>query len=243
MRKKLVAGNWKMNMLRERAVDFVRRTAGELETEAVICVPYTLLDVLSKEAAGTKLSIGAQNVHELPSGAFTGEISAEMLADLHIQYVIIGHSERRQYYAESDEAVSRKLRAALDRGLTPVVCCGEPEGVAHPRAFVSAQIENAFQHVSAEELSKTIIAYEPIWAIGTGKTASPEDAQGMIAHLRGVQRLKYGAEAEKQLFLYGGSVKADNIGEFLSCEDIDGALVGGASLDPISFLKMVEHTK
>ncbi len=239
MRKKIVIGNWKMNMLTERARGFAKQVAPRLASTAVVCAPFTVLSVLSEAAKGTILKVGAQDMYFQESGAYTGEISAGMLLDVGAGYVIVGHSERRLYFGETDADVRHKVETALKNGLIPIVCCGEPLDTEAPKDFVKAQLIAALEGVSGEQLSNIVVAYEPVWAIGTGKTATPEVAQDMIGSLRFVLKERFGDAAEEVLFLYGGSVNEKNIAEFLVCDDIDGALVGGASLDPDSFVQMV----
>lgn len=243
MRKKLVAGNWKMNMLTEDAMKFLDSVIPRLADEALVCAPFTLLSEMAKKSHQTKLRIGAQNMHFESFGAYTGEVSADMLLDIGVKYVILGHSERRMYFGEKDGEINKKMRTALSKGLVPIVCCGESENQENPPEYVAGQIIAAFRDIDAESASKAIVAYEPIWAIGTGKTATPEIAQNMIAHLRETLRKLYGSIAERILILYGGSVKSGNIASFLSQQDIDGALVGGASLDADSFVEMVKNSK
>ncbi|MDO4754406.1 MAG: triose-phosphate isomerase [Bacillota bacterium] len=243
MRKKLVAGNWKMNMLTKDAMFFLDAVIPRLADEALICAPFTLLSAMAAKACDTKLAIGAQNMYFEESGAFTGEISADMLSDVGVKVVILGHSERRMYFGETDEDIRRKTAAALAKGLIPIVCCGESENQENPADFVSGQLIQAFRGVDSGEASNIIVAYEPIWAIGTGKTATPEVAQKMIAHLRETLRGIFGECAEHIRILYGGSVKPSNIRDFLSQPDIDGVLVGGASLSPDSFVEMVANAK
>lgn len=245
-RKKLVAGNWKMNMLSSDARRFLEEAVPNLADEAVVCVPFTVLSQMSERirALSTgkpKLAVGAQTMSEKDFGAYTGEIAAEMLIDVGAEYVILGHSERRMYFHETDEAVNAKTLAALAKGLIPIVCCGEAENQPNPEAFVGGQIRRVVEGISKSDSSKLIIAYEPIWAIGTGKTATPETAQKMISHIRTELREVFGEQAEEIRILYGGSVKASNIRDFLAQEDIDGALVGGASMDAASFVAMVEE--
>lgn len=243
MRKKLVAGNWKMNMLSEDAMSFLDAVIPRLADEALVCAPFTLLPEMSKRARGTKLQIGAQNMHFESSGAYTGEISGDMLLDIGIKYVILGHSERRMYFGECDEHINRKAKAALSKGMTPIICCGESENQENPMEYVASQIRAAFRDICDKDASKTLIACEPIWAIGTGKTATPDVAQKMISHLRSTLRERYGSIADQVRILYGGSVKPSNIASFLGEPDIDGALVGGASLEADSFVEMVKNSK
>lgn len=244
MREKLVAGNWKMNTNIDEAINLLVDINNRLDEEkAVICVPFTHISV-AMEIAGDNISIGAQNVSEYESGAYTGEVSAKMLQSLGVKYAIVGHSERRQYFNETDEAILQKLKRLLEVGISPIFCCGESletrENLQH-EFFVASQLENVLFKLTEEELKKTIIAYEPIWAIGTGKTASPQQAQGMHSNIRKTMAAKFGNSVAEQItILYGGSVKSDNAAELFSQPDIDGALVGGASLDANSFTDIIQ---
>lgn len=244
MREKLVAGNWKMNTNIDEAINLLVDINNRLDEEkAVICVPFTHISV-AMEIAGDNISIGAQNVCEYESGAYTGEVSAKMLQSLGVKYAIVGHSERRQYFNETDEAILQKLKRLLEVGISPIFCCGESletrENIQH-EFFVASQLENVLFKLTEEELKKTIIAYEPIWAIGTGKTASPQQAQSMHSNIRKTLASMFGDSVAEQItILYGGSVKSDNAAELFSQPDIDGALVGGASLDANSFTDIIQ---
>lgn len=244
MRKKLVAGNWKMNHSIATAVEFVKRVAPNMKHEQLICVPSTMLAPVSAATEGSLLKVGAQNMHFEDSGAFTGEVSADMIQEAGATYCILGHSERRQYFGETDETVNRKLKKAHAKGILPIVCCGEDlsqreSGIT--MEWVKSQIEKAFAGVRAEDAEKTIVAYEPIWAIGTGKTASASDAEEVCAHIRCVLASLYDPETADSICIqYGGSVKASNIAELMAMENIDGALVGGASIKPDDFLALCE---
>lgn len=214
------------------------------QVEAVICAPYTLLPALAETLKGKNISLGAQNVHWAEEGAFTGEISPLMLKELGVQYAIIGHSERRAFFGETDETVNQRIHAALKHGITPIVCVGEDltqrEG-GETKKVVKVQMEAAMRDVSAEQIVNLVIAYEPIWAIGTGKTSSAEDANEVIGFIRELIADQYDQNLANQVRIqYGGSVKPDNIAGFMSQKDIDGALVGGASLQPESFLALVK---
>jgi len=246
-RKPVIAGNWKMYKTKDDALAFIYAVNLEVPdkelVETVICAPAIFLrDLVKRE--GENLGIGAQNMHYLDEGAYTGEISAPMLKSYGVNYVVIGHSERRAYYNETDETVNLKLKKAVAEELTPIVCVGESLDIRDAGttdAFVKEQVEKAYQDVSAEEVLKTVIAYEPIWAIGTGKTATKDQANDTIKAIRGVIASLYGSEVSEQLrILYGGSVKPSNIDELLATSDIDGALIGGASLDPKSFLTLAK---
>jgi triosephosphate isomerase len=215
--------------------------------ESVICAPFTALPALVEAAKGTSIAIGAQNLHFEDNGAFTGEISGVMLADLGVKYVIIGHSERRAYFAETDEIVNKKTHAAFKHGLTPIVCVGEKleeREADQTKEVCKVQTEAAFQGLSAEQAAQVVIAYEPIWAIGTGKSSTAADAEDVIAYIRGIVAGLYGeATANAVRIQYGGSVKPNNVTEYLGQANIDGALVGGASLEPASYIALVEGAK
>ena len=246
MRRKVIAGNWKMNMLPNEAINFINDFAPmvkDTKNEVILCVPYTDLFYTLLNTQGTNIKVGAQNMHWEEKGAYTGEISAEMLKCINVQYVIIGHSERRQYFNETDESVNKKLKKALDTGVNPIVCVGETleqREAGNANEIITNQTLKALEGLSNEEVSKTIIAYEPIWAIGTGKTASSEDANESIKIIRKEIEKKYGKDvSECVIILYGGSVKSSNAKELFSTSDIDGGLVGGASLKPDEFAKIV----
>ncbi|ADY57477.1 triosephosphate isomerase [Syntrophobotulus glycolicus DSM 8271] len=247
-RKQLIAGNWKMFMntqqAREFALDFQGRVADVTDKEIVICAPFTALHVLKEEWEEGIIHIGAQDVFYQKEGAYTGEISPAMLVDLACTYVIIGHSERRGYLKENDELIAQKIKAALENNLKPILCVGEnlsqrEDGKA--LSFVRSQVEKDLSELSSSDIGKIVIAYEPVWAIGTGKTASPQDAQEMCAAIRSTLAGIAGAAANNIQILYGGSVKADNIKELTKKKDIDGALVGGASLDPKQFADLIHN--
>ncbi len=247
MRRKVIAGNWKMNMLPNEAINFIEEFAPlvkDTKHEVILCVPYTDLFYALLNAQDTNIKIGAQNMHWEEKGAYTGEVSAQMLKSIGVEYVIIGHSERRQYFAETDETVNKKIKSALANDLKPIVCVGETleqreQGVTEK--IITAQVEKALEGISAEELNKIIIAYEPIWAIGTGKTATKEDANDTIKQIRKKLAEIYGQnEAERVIIQYGGSVKSSNAKELFEMSDIDGGLVGGASLKAEEFSKIVK---
>lgn len=244
-RKPLIAGNWKMNNTRKDTIDFLDNflpKVRNITSDIVICPPFTNLFTAAEKLANTNVKLGAQNMHWEDNGAFTGEISPLMLKEVPCEYVIIGHSERRQYFAETDETVNKKIKSALKHGLLPIVCVGETlsqreEGIT--MAWVTSQVEKALKDISSSEVEKIVFAYEPIWAIGTGKTASSKDAEEVIKAIRGkIGELYSKNVAENIRILYGGSVKPDNIKELMNEADIDGALVGGASLDPESFYRI-----
>ncbi len=245
MRTPIIAGNWKMNKTIEEAIELVREIKNSLkdDVETVVCVPFTALSQVKKELSGTKLKLGAQNMHWEENGAFTGEISALMLKEIGVDYVIIGHSERRQYFGETDETVNKKIKAALKHNINPIVCVGETLEQREnniEREVVETQVLKALNDIDKEDMGKIVIAYEPIWAIGTGKTATSEEANDMIAFIRKILKDKYQQDvADKVRIQYGGSVKPSNITEIMNQSDIDGALVGGASLKSEEFIKLV----
>ncbi len=248
MRKKVIAGNWKMNMnpvyALEYMTEFIPLVKG-IENEIIICAPYLDLKDLVRVTKGTNVKVGAQNVHWEEKGAYTGEISAPMLKELEIEYVIIGHSERRQHFAETDETVNKKVNTALENGLKPIICIGETleqKEQGKTNEVVIAQTQKALLGVTDAELERIIIAYEPIWAIGTGKTATKEDANNCIKTIREEIGKIYGQNiANRVIILYGGSVNASNSKELFSTSDIDGALVGGASLKPQEFAQIADY--
>jgi len=239
-----------MNKLPNEAMEFIETLAPlvkDTKNEVILCVPYTDLFYSLLTVQGTNIKIGAQNMHYEESGAYTGEISAEMLKSINVEYVIIGHSERRQYYNETDEAISLKLKKAFEVGLKPILCVGETleERESNKTEMVIGdQVKKALVKLEKQEVENLIIAYEPIWAIGTGKTATAEDANNTIKFVRNEILNKFGAEvAEKIIIQYGGSVKSSNAKELFEMSDIDGALVGGASLNAEEFAKIVEYDK
>ena len=246
MRKKIIAGNWKMNKTRDEALQFVYAVSEKLphidEVDSVVCAPFPLLRTLCKRQ-GDNLRVGAQNMHYADNGAYTGEISAEMLTTLGVAYVIIGHSERRAMFNETDETVNLKVKKAFEKGLIPILCVGETleqREKGQEKQVVKAQLEKNLEGLNKNDIEHLVIAYEPIWAIGTGRTASAEQAEEMCAYVREVVKDLYGTAADKMRVQYGGSVKVDNIKEILSMPNIDGALVGGASLKADDFVKLVE---
>jgi triosephosphate isomerase len=240
-----LAANWKMNKTVAEASDFVDTLLPRIaatQNDVVICPPFLALSEVVERSRGSAVTVAAQNMHEAESGAYTGEISAAMLLEADVDAVILGHSERRQLFGESDAALARKVPAALAVGLEPILCIGETEEARdadQTAAVLSGQIEADLAAVDAGDLERVVIAYEPIWAIGTGRTATPEQAQETIAFIRDLLRTR-GANAEAVRILYGGSVKPGNAAELLSQPDIDGALVGGAALDPDDFAAIVE---
>lgn len=250
MRKKVIAGNWKMNMLPNEAISFIEELTPlvkDTENEVILCVPYTDLFYALLTAQGTNIKIGAQNMHFEEKGAYTGEVSGKMLKAINVEYVIIGHSERRQYFNETDETVNRKIKAAFANELKPIVCVGETleEREAGKTAeIITKQTKLALEGLTKEQVENTIIAYEPIWAIGTGKTATSEDANNSIKEIRNKIAQIYGQEtASRVIIQYGGSVKSTNAKELFSMSDIDGGLVGGASLKAEEFSKIVQFEK
>ncbi len=246
-RKPIIAGNWKMNKTtaeaRDLAAKLIPLVAGAKDREIVLAPAFTALQTVSDTIKGTNMALSAQDLFWEDKGAFTGEISADMLLDLGCKYVIIGHSERRQYFGESDETVNKKIRQALNKGLLPIVCVGEllserEAGKAHD--VIDRQVTGALKGVTAAEMTKIVVAYEPVWAIGTGKTATPDQANEIHAFIRQKVKSLYGAEVADGLRIqYGGSVTPENVSALMAKPDIDGALVGGASLKPESFAGLV----
>lgn len=248
MRRKVIAGNWKMNMLPDEAIRFIDELTPlvkDTQNEVVLCVPYTDLFYSLLAAQNTNIKIGAQNMHWEENGAYTGEVSGEMLSRIGVKYVIIGHSERRMYFAETDETVNKKLIAAHKYGLTPIVCVGEnlkQRESGEAEKIITNQTERALAGLSNAQVENTIIAYEPIWAIGTGKTATKEEANGAIIAIRNKITELYGQDTAKRVIIqYGGSIKSSNAAELFSMSDIDGGLVGGASLKVDEFAKIVNY--
>ena len=251
MRRKVVAGNWKMNMLPDATMAVLEELQTLIEgatAEVVVCVPFTDLNYAYYATQEKKtVHIGAQNMHWEESGAYTGEISPSMLTAINCEYVIIGHSERRQYFAETDETVNKKIKAALAHGLKPIVCVGEKleereSGIA--TQIITEQTTKALEGLTEDQMKNVIIAYEPIWAIGTGKTATSEDANNSIKDIRARVARDFSQElADETIILYGGSMKPENCVELLNTSDIDGGLIGGASLVPEKFEKMVNYNK
>ena len=245
MRRPIIAGNWKMHKTIAEALEFVNEVKDRVnndKVEAVICAPFTLLKDLKQATKGTNIKIGAQNMHFEEKGAFTGEISPLMLKELDMDYVVIGHSERRQYFNETDETVNKKVLKALEVGIDPILCVGETleeREAGNTKDVCKVQVEKALENVSKEDLAKVVIAYEPVWAIGTGKTATSEDANDVIAYIREVVANLYGELANEVRIQYGGSVKPSNVAEIMNQSDIDGALVGGASLEANDYVELV----
>ncbi len=248
MRKKVIAGNWKMNMLPNEAMNFINNlepTAKDAKCDVILCVPYTDLFYSLLTAQNTNIKIGAQNMHWEEKGAYTGEIAPQMLECINVEYVIIGHSERRQYFAETDETVNKKLKAAMAHKLIPILCVGETlkqRELGLAEEVITQQTELALEGLSKEQIENVIIAYEPIWAIGTGKVATKEDANNAIKQIRNKIASLYGKETSENItILYGGSVNSQNAKELFSTSDIDGALVGGASLKLDEFEKIINN--
>ncbi len=250
MRRKVIAGNWKMNMLPGEAIEMINELTPlvkDTKNEVILCVPYTDLFYALLTAQNTNIKIGAQNMHFEESGAYTGEVSGKMLKSINVEYVIIGHSERREYFNETDETVNKKIKAAFKYGLKPIVCVGETleqREAGKAVDVITKQTELALEGLNNEQVENTIIAYEPIWAIGTGKTATSEDANNAIKEIRNKISEIYGEEtASKVIIQYGGSVKSSNAKELFNMSDIDGGLVGGASLKAEEFSKIVNYDK
>lgn len=247
MRIPLIAGNWKMYKTTEEALAFAKELKtmyGDTDVKAAICAPYTQLAALVEAFSGSGIGVGAQNVHFEEEGAFTGEVSLNMLKEIGVDYCIVGHSERRQYFGETDETVNLKLKKILtDSEITPILCVGEDlaqRDAGIEQEVVCAQIEKAFAEISAEDAAKVVVAYEPIWAIGTGRTASPQQAGKMCAWIRkSIEGLYDVDTCDKVIIQYGGSVKPENATEIMDMDEIDGALVGGASLDSSKFMEIV----
>ena len=249
MRRKVIAGNWKMNMLPNEAMAFIEGLAPLVknsEAEVILCVPYTDLFYSLLTAQDTNIKIGAKNMHWEESGAYTGEVSGKMLKSIGVEYVIIGHSERRQYFNETDETVNKKIKSAFANELKPIVCVGETleqRETGKAEEIITGQTKIALDGLTEEQVENTIIAYEPIWAIGTGKTATAEDANNSIKAIRNEIAKNYGQNiADKVIIQYGGSVKASNAKELFSTSDIDGGLVGGASLKVEEFANIVNYS-
>ncbi|MCO6459203.1 MAG: triose-phosphate isomerase [Pirellulaceae bacterium] len=244
VRRTFIAGNWKMNLDRQAAVALVRELVEQVgpqsRVDLAVCPPAVYLEAVAGLVAGSPIGLGAQNMYHETSGAFTGELSPAMLVDVGCRYVILGHSERRQYFGESNEDVFRKAQAALAAGLTPIVCLGErldEREAGRTREVVEGQFRGSLAGLSADEIQNVVIAYEPVWAIGTGKVATPEQAEEVHAALRSMLENRYNAGiAERIVIQYGGSVKPDNAAQLLGQPNIDGALVGGASLTASGFL-------
>ncbi len=250
MRKPLIAGNWKMNLLYSKVPEYMQTLSREIaakshvkrdQVEVLLAVPAPFLGIAREYGEKSGIHIASQTIHEKADGAFTGELSIPMLKDLGIRWTLIGHSERRQYYNETDASVAVKTKACLDQGINPIVCVGETraerEG-GQTEAVLKRQVEAVLQQTGTA--SNFVVAYEPVWAIGTGLTASDAQAQEAHAFIRGILRQKLGSAADSLRILYGGSVKSSNIKGLMQQPDVDGALVGGASLDPVEFARIVD---
>lgn len=247
MKNKFIAGNWKMNKTVAETRQFIREliplVAG-VKNRVALCVPYTDLAAAVEETKGTNIAVGAQNVHWAESGAFTGEISVAMLKEIGVEYVVIGHSERRQYFGETDETVLKRTLAALGGGLKPIVCVGETlaeRESGKTRDVLARQISEGLKDVSAPDIGSVVIAYEPVWAIGTGKTATNDEANEAIGFIRSLLAEKYGKDAADGVYIqYGGSMNEKNAEALLSMSEIDGGLIGGASLVPQKFEAIIK---
>ena len=246
-RRPILAGNWKMNMTatqaRELALKLIPLVSGAKDRDIVLGPPFTSLSAVAETIKGTNIGLSAQNLHWEDKGAFTGEISADMLLDSGCKYVIIGHSERRQYFGETDETVNKKVKQALKKGLLPILCVGETlaeREAGKLNEIIGRQVTGGLKDIPASEMAKIVVAYEPVWAIGTGKTATPEQANEVHALIRQKVKALYNADiAEGLRIQYGGSVTPENVSQLMAMPDIDGALVGGASLKPESFAALV----
>ncbi len=246
-RKTIIAGNWKMNKTATETKKFAEELKAILPKvkwcDVVICAPFVNLPAALKSFKELHVSVGAENLHSEPSGAYTGEVSADMLKDLGVKYVIVGHSERRQYFGETDSTVNRKVHAALEAGLHPIICVGESleqREMGVTLELIALQVKSAFAGVPAEKARKCVVAYEPIWAIGTGKTATAQQAGEVCTAIRTTIRALYGARVARSITIqYGGSMNPKNAEELLSQPDIDGGLIGGASLKPDQFLAII----
>ena len=247
MRTPIIAGNWKMNNTIEEGLKLVRDIKSQnlsKNVEAVLCVPFTDIKSVKEAIKGTEIKVGAQNMHWEESGAYTGEISPIMLKELEVDYVILGHSERRQYFNETDETVNKKMKSALGHGIKPIICVGETleqREANKEKEVVKNQIIKGFEDIDKKNIENIVIAYEPIWAIGTGKTASADDANDMIAFIREIIGQLYGDLKDIIRIQYGGSVKPENVKELMDKSDVDGALVGGASLKADDFVKLINY--
>ena len=247
MRKAIIAGNWKMNKTPDEAAKLIsalKPLVEDASCEVVVCPPFVCLAEAACALRGSNIRLGAQNVYFEKSGAFTGEVTTEMLKSVGVEYVIIGHSERRQYFGETNETVNKKVKACLAAGLTPIICVGETleqreKGVT--AEVVSFQTKLALQGLTSDQVANLVIAYEPIWAIGTGKTATSREANDTIAAIRGTVREVYGSAADEVRIQYGGSMNPKNAAELMSMPDIDGGLIGGASLKAEDFSKVVHY--
>ncbi len=248
MKKPIIAGNWKMNNTKAQTKELLTSIVPlvkDAKCEVVVCVPFTSIETARKAIRGSNIKLGAENVHWAPKGAFTGEISADMLKELKVEYVIVGHSERRQYFNETDETVNLRAKAALENGLKPIICVGETleEREAGKTAeVVIRQTKGAYAGIQKKDVKRTVIAYEPVWAIGTGKTATAKDADDTIAIIRKTVKKLYGKNVSENVRIqYGGSMNPKNATELMSMPNIDGGLIGGASLKAEDFSKVVNY--
>ena len=246
MRIPFIAGNWKMYKTSAEAAAFAeafKELYHDTDVKAAICAPFTQLETLVNAFRGTGIGVGAQNVHFEKEGAFTGEISVDMLTEIGVDYCIVGHSERRQYFGETDETVNRKLKVLLDTEIQPILCVGEvleQREAGKEAEIVSGQVRAAFEGIDAEKAERIVVAYEPVWAIGTGKTATPQQANEMCSLIRStLEELYDDVVSDRIIIQYGGSVKPENATDIMNMEEIDGALVGGASLDPSKFIEII----
>ena len=247
LRKAIIAGNWKMNNTPAQTtalINEMKPLVADADCEVVLCVPFVDIPAAVEAAKGSNIKIGAENVHFKDSGAFTGEVSADMLLELGVEYVVIGHSERRTYFGETDQTVNLRTLKALEKGLKPIICVGETleqRELGYTETLLKYQTKMALTNVTVDQLKNVVIAYEPVWAIGTGKTATPEMAQEVHAAIRKILADTFGAEvAEKMQILYGGSMKPENADALLAEKDIDGGLIGGAALKADSFVALIE---
>ena len=250
MRIPFIAGNWKMFKTKAEAIAFAeefRELYKDTDVQTAICAPFTNLEALKEAFAGTEIKVGAQNVHFADEGAFTGEISVSMLEEIGVDFCIVGHSERRQYFGETDETVNKKLKKLFEGPIRPILCVGESlEERDADKAFdvVGGQIKADLEGIDAADVKKLVIAYEPIWAIGTGRTATPDQAEEMCAFIRKTLIELYGEEVSDEVIIqYGGSVKPANATEIMNMDEIDGALVGGASLKPKDFMEIIDFQR
>ncbi len=253
MRKQIAAANWKMNKTIDEGIALIKEIIHsdiklQQGSEVLFAVPYPYLSSIKELISGKEnMFIAAQNCHHKKNGAYTGEVSVEMLNSLGIKHCLVGHSERREYFAESNQVIAQKVDLCLETGITPVFCCGEPleiRDLSSQNQYVTTQLNESLFHLSADDIKKVVIAYEPIWAIGTGRTASSEQAQEMHAHIRSVLDSTYGSAVASEIsILYGGSVKGANANELFSMQDVDGGLVGGASLVASEFVQIINSLK
>lgn len=247
MRRPLIAGNWKMNKTPAETKKLIQELSYKVHGErvqVVVCPPAVCLAAARDALLGSEILLGAQNMHYEESGAYTGEASADMLLELGVEYVILGHSERRQYFAETDEIVNKKTKMALKKGFTPIICVGErlaEKDIGITQEVVCMQVKAALTGLLKSDIPQVVVAYEPVWAIGTGRTASAQDANCTIKDIRRAIASVYGEAAEEVRILYGGSMNAGNVSELMAQSDIDGGLIGGASLNADSFLKIVHY--